>query len=391
MSPPRSIFGEISIEQFLNDYWQKKPLFVRGAWPDFHSPVSREALIELACRDDALSRLIMEEGGEYPWEALFGPFEREDLIALPESCWTLLVQEVERHVPEVSHLLDAFPFLPNWRFDDIMVSLASDRGGVGAHIDNYDVFLVQGEGNRLWQIDAAPVAEEVLIPDLDVRILSSFVPTDEWTVEPGDLLYLPPRVAHYGVAVGSCMTYSLGCRAPSASDLVTAFFEDYLEGNKEGMPFTGERLDEGVPPGMLHPDLKSFARSALLELVDREAAIDRWLGRFLSRSVRGSAPSESDSIVESNHIHEHLSGGGIIRAILPSQILFDRLSRSDLVLFVGGEEHEVHPDLEWALEKLTGRSGLSLPGADALGAHPDFIQLLATLVQAGYFALEGQN
>ena len=385
---PQSIFGDISVDQFLTEFWQKKPLFVRGAWPGFYSPVNQESMIGLACREDAESRIIIEQGGSYPWEALFGPFEPEDFNELPNSHWTLLVQEVDRLIPEISHLLDALPFLSNWRFDDIMVSLAANGGGVGAHIDEYDVFLFQGEGSRLWQIDANPVSEEVLIPDLDVRILANFTPTHEWTVEQGDLLYLPPRFAHYGVAVGSCITYSIGCRTPSGSDLVSAFLEHYLSTRAGTSPFKEDSTSTDAAVGLVHPNIKSFARETLLDMIENESFIDRWLGRYLSKPGRGNAPDPPESTVDHTRLNDHLRTGGVIRTVAPSQVLFDLLESGDLILYAGGSEYTVHPDLASVLERLTGRSGLRLDDANSLSEYPEFIQLVVALINEGFFALE---
>jgi 50S ribosomal protein L16 3-hydroxylase len=203
MSIPETLLGDLTPEAFLRDYWQKKPLLIRGALPDFVTPVAPDELAGLACEDDVTARLILEQGGDYPWQMRFGPFDEDDFAALPETHWTLLVQEVDRLVPEVADLLDAFRFLPNWRIDDVQISYAPPHGNAGAHLDNYDVFLLQGMGRRRWQISSTPIPEdeEVYVEDVDVRILQDFEPDEEWIVEPGDLLYLPPRLRRIGTAL----------------------------------------------------------------------------------------------------------------------------------------------------------------------------------------------
>jgi len=195
------LLGGLTPERFLAEYWQKRPLLVRQAIPGFKSPLSADELAGLACEPEVESRLILEKGGSRPWQLEHGPFEEERFATLPESHWTLLVQRVNHWVPAVADLLDHFAFLPSWRLDDIMISYAADQGSVGPHTDQYDVFLLQGAGRRRWQIDASVTDESPLLDHPDLRILAQFHATDEWVLEPGDLLYLPPGLAHYGVAL----------------------------------------------------------------------------------------------------------------------------------------------------------------------------------------------
>eukprot|EP00292_Cryptomonas_paramecium_P023422 CAMPEP_0113711920 /NCGR_PEP_ID=MMETSP0038_2-20120614/31063_1 /TAXON_ID=2898 /ORGANISM="Cryptomonas paramecium" /LENGTH=192 /DNA_ID=CAMNT_0000638307 /DNA_START=244 /DNA_END=819 /DNA_ORIENTATION=- /assembly_acc=CAM_ASM_000170 len=191
---------------------------------NFKSPITPDELAGLACEDEVESRLVInweslpktQSKGKQPWELRHGPFKAKEFSKLPETCYTLLVQEVNRYVPEVSDLLQRFSFVPNWRVDDVMVSYAAKNGGVGPHVDNYDVFLVQGLGTRKWTIStrAVPLDEERLLPDVDLRILADGVkPEAVWELSPGDILYLPPRVPHLGVAMDDpCMTFSIGFR-----------------------------------------------------------------------------------------------------------------------------------------------------------------------------------
>ncbi|MFB6273326.1 MAG: cupin domain-containing protein, partial [Salinibacter sp.] len=229
-APTSAVLGDRSPADFLDTYWQTRPLVVRDALPNFRSPLSPEELAGLACEEDVESRIVLEEGGEHPWELRHGPFLSEDFLELPETHWTLLVQEVDRLIPEVGALLDHFRFLPDWRLDDVMVSYAPTHGTVGPHVDNYDVFLLQGAGHRRWKIGTAPVEDDEIVPGLDVRILADFEADEEFVLGPGDLLYLPPRVAHYGVSTDdACMTYSIGFRAPRHQDLVANFLQHAVD------------------------------------------------------------------------------------------------------------------------------------------------------------------
>ena len=221
--------GGLSAEQFLSEYWQKKPLLIKQAFPEFTNPLGADELAGLACEKDIESRIVLEKDGTSPWELRNGPFSEDDFSQLPKTHWTLLVQDVEKHIPELTNITDLFNFIPNWRMDDLMISYAPDKGSVGPHVDAYDVFLLQAEGNRHWQIATDTINTDKLINNIDLKILEQFNPDQNWILEPGDMLYLPPGIPHHGVAVGECMTYSIGFRAPSHLDMIQSFIETITE------------------------------------------------------------------------------------------------------------------------------------------------------------------
>ena len=210
-------------ETFVREYWQKKPCLIRGASPDFVSPISAEELAGLACEEDVHCRLMIEKDGETPWQVRYGPFEEQDFTSLPRSHYSLLVSECEKWIPELTALLDCFDFIPEWRIDDLMISYAPEHGSVGPHVDQYDVFLLQVQGERRWQYGERPQENAELIPGLELAILRSFSPDQEAVLQPGDMLYLPPGIAHHGVALEPCLTYSVGFRAPSAVSTLESF------------------------------------------------------------------------------------------------------------------------------------------------------------------------
>ena len=241
------LLGGLSAAAFLKRHWQKRPLLVRGALPRFRDPVTPQRLFDLACDPDVESRLVRVRGGRKAFERSDGPQEARRLRRLPASDWTLLVQGVDRHVREVARLLRRFSFIPRWRIDDVMVSFAVAGGTVGPHVDNYDVFLIQGRGRRRWQIERQPDLR--LRRGLELRVLRRFRPQEDAVLGPGDLLYVPPGVAHYGVALEDCLTYSVGFRAPShrtlvalaAERLIASIPEDRLYSDPELRPREGER------------------------------------------------------------------------------------------------------------------------------------------------------
>jgi 50S ribosomal protein L16 3-hydroxylase len=234
--------------RFLQLHWQKKPLLARAALPEFAALVSPRELMAMAEDPQAESRLVLRKGRR--WQVAHGPFTRRDFARLPARNWTLLVQGVNLLLPAAQDLLDRFSFIPHARLDDLMVSYAPPGGGVGPHVDSYDVFLLQGAGRRRWQISRQ--RDLGLIEDAPLKILRNFRAAREWTLESGDMLYLPPRYAHDGVALDDCITLSVGFRAPSAQDLCSRFL-DFLQ----------DRLD--VPGRYADPDLRPARRPACID------------------------------------------------------------------------------------------------------------------------------
>jgi len=219
----------LSQQQFLDQYWQKKPLLIRQAFPKFQSPINPDELAGLACEPEIESRLIMEHGDAGPWQVIKGPLSDEDFATLPDSHWTLLVQDIDKHIPETQSVLTPFNFIPNWRRDDLMVSFATKYGSVGPHTDGYDVFLLQAMGQRQWQVSAAPIHDAALVGNIAIQVLAEFEPAQQWILDPGDMLYLPPHFGHHGVAVDDCMTFSIGFRAPKQAEALDAVINELLE------------------------------------------------------------------------------------------------------------------------------------------------------------------
>jgi 50S ribosomal protein L16 3-hydroxylase len=224
--PTLTHLGDLAVGAFMRRYWQRRPLLVRQALPGLRTPVPVERLFALAARPDVQSRLVTAFAGR--WALREGPLARQTLPARTRRGWTVLVHGVDVHVEAAARLLARFRFVPDARLDDLLVSYASDGGGVGPHVDSYDVFLVQAQGRRRWRIGRSRDLAEV--PGLALRILADFRPEREWVLEPGDLLYLPPGIAHEGVAVGpDCVTCSIGFRAPAYRAVAERWFDEALE------------------------------------------------------------------------------------------------------------------------------------------------------------------
>ena len=234
--------------RFLKEYWQQKPLLIRQTFPDFQTPLDANELAGLSLEPNTTPRLItQDEHGDYHLE--HGPFEDDRFESLQDNNWSLLVTDVEKHVPELAPYLRPFQFLPNWRIDDLMVSYAPVGASVGAHVDEYDVFLLQASGRRQWSIDQRITAteEHALLPNSTLKILANFLPTDTWDLNPGDMLYLPPGMPHHGIAVAeSCTTWSIGFRAPAIPDMVMRISE-MLSDSLPSKRFTDGALDIATP------------------------------------------------------------------------------------------------------------------------------------------------
>ncbi|MCH8106526.1 MAG: cupin domain-containing protein [Proteobacteria bacterium] len=210
-------------EIFIRQYWHKKPALMKQAFPNFESPITPEELAGLACESDVHSRLVIEKDGITPWQVKYGPFDEKIFQSLPETHYSLLVSECEKWIPELAALLEQFRFIPIWRVDDLMVSYAPAGGSVGPHSDEYDVFLLQAYGRRKWQYTNDRVQNPALLPDLDLAIMRDFSFDQETILEPGDMLYLPPGIAHHGIAIEPSMTISIGFRAPTASEVLESY------------------------------------------------------------------------------------------------------------------------------------------------------------------------
>ena len=275
---PLTLLGEITVEAFLKKYWHKKPLLIRGAIPNFEGFLTPNELAGLACEEDVQSRLISFQKKQ--WKLEQGPFSEKRFSKLPERDWTLLVQSVNHHLQEGVDLLQQFNFIPHARLDDLMVSYAPDGGGVGPHFDSYDVFLLQGCGQRLWRISEQE--DLSLVEGAPLRILQNFNVEKEWTLSAGDMLYLPPHVAHWGIAIGDCMTYSIGFRAPSAEELSGEFL-NYLQMNRE---LSGRYSDPDLAlqfhPSEINADMVKKVGAILDSLKWNEGDVTNFLGQYLS-------------------------------------------------------------------------------------------------------------
>ncbi|KAG8459129.1 hypothetical protein KFE25_002536 [Diacronema lutheri] len=412
--------------EFMRDYWQQRPLLIRGlVGADEADILTPDELAGIACEEGVEARIICERGlgvGGAPWALIHGPFGDDDFSALPEEGWTLLVNEVNIVVPDVARLLERrLAAVPDWRLDDVMVSYAARNGGIGAHCDNYDVFLLQGAGERRWEIEETPrpAADEVLVPGLSVRVLREFAPDRSWVLGAGDCLYVPPRFPHRGTSLDqACMTYSVGYRAPKAADLVREFAQLAARGCADDDFFAepAALLGDGRAdvPGELSAGaldaLEAMLRDRLSAALDNREALRAWLCEQATARKRAPLQFEGD--------HAELDGPALVDELarapqrdgvvqLRAQLADLDLWRAEGVafafaraaalgaasasLFVDGERFNLAGDEAGAVERLAealcSHRQLSLRRLPLAGC-PAFAAALRALVLCGkiYFA-----
>ncbi|MDH3646007.1 MAG: cupin domain-containing protein [Gammaproteobacteria bacterium] len=327
--------ASIDAQRFLSDYWQRQPLLLPNAMSDelaaLESVLTPADLAGLACENDVEARLITTAGSPGQWQLRHGPFRSQDFQQLPATGWTLLVQDVDKYVPEVTALRDQFNFLPSWRIDDVMISYAVPGGSVGAHIDQYDVFLVQGAGNRRWDIGRS---NGVLIADAPLRVLEQFEVEQHWDLTTGDVLYLPPGIAHHGLSDVACMTVSVGFRAPSAQELVMGQAEYQAEQVRGRYSDAGLTLDES-DDGLISTAAVERALALVHETPGQTSHAVNWFGRLVTENKPWLAPSHPDSAETKQQFLQRLQDGeNLLRHLAV------RMARSEFpghgLLFVDG-------------------------------------------------------
>jgi 50S ribosomal protein L16 3-hydroxylase len=377
---PLQLLGGISARVFLRDYWQKKPLLIRQAIPDFQSPIDPDELAGLALEEEVESRLVLEHG-ERPWEMRRGPFAEDAFSELPEREWTLLVQSVDQFVPEVAELLENFRFLPSWRIDDIMISYAAPGGSVGPHFDNYDVFLLQGHGKRHWKVGQMCDSQSQLIEHADLRILAEFQDSEEWTLEPGDMLYLPPRLAHWGVAVDECVTYSVGFRAPSAAEVLTHFTDFLSQFLPDEDRYSDADAQPVSDPHQIQHDALDRLKGLLAEHMSDERLLLTWFGQFMTEPRYPELVAGAEDLQEEDLLGSLEQGAILIRN--PSARLAWSEVDDDLLLFASGQSRLLPGHLRELLKLICAADALHSENLEQWLIDEEGRNLLCELVKQG--------
>ncbi len=376
MSAP---LGELDVRVFLDEYWQKKPCLISQAFPGFVPELDRNDIAGLACDELAESRLISGSFKQRDWAQKHGPFNTRELRRLPDRNWTLLVQDVEKHYPPLEALLAQFHFIPSWRVDDLMVSVAAKGGSVGPHFDQYDVFLLQAEGRRRWQI--ATKFNPALLANCELNVLEEFVPEMEWELGPGDMLYLPPGIAHHGVALEPCMTWSIGMRAPSQADLLLALGEWLAESHGEGSRYRDTGLKSSPRAGEISANALLGLRRLMADPMKTDIDLAGFLARFLTGYRLAHLPAPADETIDEPQLTAALAAH--------SRLLKNPWTRLAWVatsggarLFAAGEEYAC----SGPTAKLLCSFPLAITGKAKLSTEQ--LCLLCQLINAGHLYLQ---
>jgi 50S ribosomal protein L16 3-hydroxylase len=372
--------------EFIQQYWQKNPCLIRQAFPGLKSPITPEELAGLACEDGVHSRLIIEKDADTPWKLLYGPFQEEVFLKLPETHYSLLVSECEKWVPALSKLLDQFRFIPHWRIDDLMVSYAPPGGSVGPHSDEYDVFLLQAQGSRKWQYSDCRVENQPLIPDLDLAIMQVFNADHEAVLHPGDMLYLPPGIAHHGVAIDDCLTFSIGFRAPTAIEVLESFMLEASRQNAASIRYTDPALETDRHFAEITQNEVEQFRALALSLIEKTDSL--WVdsvGKLLSDSMvagNDGDPDKPPALPERLFDHDWIVNP-------ESRMLYHR-NDSVVTFYCDGRGYEM-PNSESSIEVIKNLCEfrfISAAKIESCRANLPVIEMLQDLVKTGTLMLE---
>ena len=281
LSDLKQFLGNMSVEEFLANYWEKKPLLVRGAVKNSEEMISPETMIEMAQDPEIESRLVLEEDGDFPWEIIHGEIKEELFEKHKDHCWTLINHGVNNYIKDFHNLELMASFIPSWNFDDVMITYSKKGGNVAPHIDSYNVFIIQGHGVKKWQINENSDTE--IYPDMEVKVLKNFKSEQEWDLNPGDMLYLPPHVAHYGVAQTDGMSYSIGFNSINHQELLSNYLYNIIDEHNEDKIHRYYRSEKSKTPLMLDQDTLKELHQIVKESVDNSDHFQKWFGRYITR------------------------------------------------------------------------------------------------------------
>jgi len=400
-----ALLGGISTQQFLDEYWQKKPLLIRQAIPGYHCPINADELAGLAMEEEVESRIIQEHGEHHAWSTSNGPFCENDFSELPETHWTLLIQQLDAWCPEINELKQAFSFIPNWRIDDIMASYAPQGGSVGPHFDQYDVFLLQAEGKRHWRTGQVCDEHSPSIQGTSLRILEQFEEVNNWVLEPGDMLYLPPQIAHYGIALGvdegqgDCITLSIGFRAPTHQQILSDFSDHQLE----SIPSTSIYEDPDLALQTHSGEISDHALAKIQQIINQYSQnptqLKKWFGKFSTQAKNEHCLESPDEQITTEELLEFIEHNELIFPNEGSRFAYSESSREgeqlSLLFFVDGHCFEldaVSPEIQALniefVQTLCEMRPLSKNQQIELSKHPQIVQVLLDLLHNGSLYFE---
>ncbi|MEX0731329.1 MAG: cupin domain-containing protein [Aquisalimonadaceae bacterium] len=380
-----TLLGGLDTATFLSEYWQRKPLLIRQAMPGFQSPLSAEQLAGLSLEPEIESRLILQTDTAPGWELRVGPFTEQAFSTLPADRWTLLIQDVEKHLPELVDVLDRFRFLPDWRIDDLMISHAAPGGSVGPHRDNYDVFLLQAQGERRWLIDQRTDVVHGEQADTPLKLVRDFRPTDTWILRPGDMLYLPPGIPHHGIAENDCQTWSIGFRASRMQELLGEMLDRLLEAqDPDTFLRDAGRAAVDHPAVIDETTLRAVRSQVRAALAVNDAMIDRWFAGHVTEPKAAFAGKRRHAEIDHAGLRARLLAGTVVIRNPASRIaLLDQVTAA--WLYADGSEWPLTGPALALARVLTDQRQIPLSTLEPLLREDDAVALLVNLINADHW------
>lgn len=382
MSESLAVLGGITAEQFLNEYWQKKPLLVRNAMPEIMGLLEPEDVKELALEEDVSARLIRQKNkNPNEWHVKSSPLTKGDFQKLP-NLWTILVQAVDHYSFDIAELWKKFPFIPQWRRDDIMVSYAPKGGSVGKHFDFYDVFLVQGHGHRRWQLGQMCDESTEFVADQPLKLLSQMSVNFDEILAPGDLLYVPPGLAHYGVAEDDCLTFSFGFRMPNLADMTDRLSEQFAKNSVLTNPLVDITRIKTNAIGEINNSEFSYLKTQLLDYLTQAPEFDAAIMAYMSESKYPNSIPEPDEIVVDDLLEVINSGYQLI--LEPASRLLYRQQDQLLDFWANGENICISQSFQAQLKQIADGASLTF---DEEFNHTDILEDIVLLLNQAVIML----
>lgn len=368
-------------EEFLREHWQQKPVLLPGLISNFEDPITPQELAGLACEESVESRLVSEPESDH-WQLRHSPFLESDFTGLPDSHWTLLVQAVDQWVEGVSALKSAFDFIPSWRIDDVMVSYATAQGGVGPHFDYYDVFLLQGSGQRRWQVGQHCVSDVALQDNSELGILQSFTRQEEFLLNPGDALYIPPQTAHWGIAESNSLCYSIGFRAPSMAEMVEGFSDFLIAAQDPGNRYRDSKLQIPSRPAEIEAELLEDSFQELMAGFANKSKFRHWFGCYVTQAKYPELVLAPESQLDAGEFKRLLGTGLTLKHNPCSRFAFMQKD-SSVLLFVDGSMTEFTQEHIKVISQLCEATALNNELIKELVTSPNGRELLIRLINQG--------
>ncbi|ENX02808.1 hypothetical protein F900_01256 [Acinetobacter modestus] len=382
MSESLAVLGGITAEQFLNEYWQKKPLLVRNAMPEIMGLLEPEDVKELALEEDVSARLIRQKNkNPNEWHVKSSPLTKGDFQKLP-NLWTILVQAVDHYSFDIAELWKKFPFIPQWRRDDIMVSYAPKGGSVGKHFDFYDVFLVQGHGHRRWQLGQMCDESTEFVADQPLKLLSQMNVDFDEVLAPGDLLYVPPGLAHYGVAEDDCLTFSFGFRMPNLAEMTDRLSEQFAKNSVLTNPLADITRIKTNAIGEINNTEFSYLKTQLLDYLTQAPEFDAAIMAYMSESKYPNSIPEPEEIVVDDLLEVINSGYQLI--LEPASRLLYRQQDQLLDFWANGENICISQSFQAQLKQIADGASLAF---DEEFNHTDILEDIVLLLNQAVIML----